>query len=157
MQVNGHVQRLRALENRPEALVVDVHALLADQGEAVHHRALETELRHGALQLIGRGFGVWRGQCGERGEARWVGFDRLLQPVVGANGQRHCDIGGEPVGRRRALRQHLEVDAGLVHLPQAQFPEVEKAFTQLGRAALSGGEVGRHLGVPVVLLERDDA
>src|SRR3954454_15183921 len=51
VQVDRHVERLGARENRPIALVVDELAL----SEAVDHRALEAELLDAARKLIRRG------------------------------------------------------------------------------------------------------
>jgi hypothetical protein len=54
MQIDRHVERLRALVDRPEPLVVEKHVI----GEPVQHGALEAELAHGALELVGGGLRI---------------------------------------------------------------------------------------------------
>src|SRR4249920_3712755 len=55
------------------------------------------------------------------------------------------------------MRQHLQVDAGLVHLLQPPRAEVVQPLEHLRVAHLRAAllEVARYLGVPVMLLERD--
>ena len=54
------------------------------------------------------------------------------------------------------MGEHLHVDAGLVHLLDAQRAEIEQALVGLARApGFDAGEMGGHLRVPVVLLDGD--
>ena len=56
------------------------------------------------------------------------------------------------------MREHLHVDAGLVHLLEAQLAEVVQPLAHLRVARLGAAllEVRRDFGVPVMLFERDD-
>ena len=54
MQIDRHVERLRALEDRPVFLVVEETAPRV----AVDHRALEAEFLHAALELVGGASGA---------------------------------------------------------------------------------------------------
>ena len=96
------------------------------------HRALEAELGHRALELVGGGLRIGRGQHGEALEPVGVRADDLVQPVVGAARERHRGLGVEALRGGRAVRQHLHVDAGLVHLLQAQLAEVVQPLAMLG-------------------------
>ena len=54
------------------------------------------------------------------------------------------------------MREHLDVDAGLVHFLEAQRAEIEQLLDlQPGRAGLAAGKGLGELLVPIVLLERD--
>ncbi len=151
MQVDRHVERLRALEDRPEALVVKKDAV----GEPVDHRAFETELG-GALELVGRRLRVAGGQRREGGEAFRVGGDDRIEPVVDAAGQRDRFRTGKFLCRRRAVGQDLHVDPGRVHLLDPQLAHVIKPLQHLRIArAFAADELRGQFLVPVVLLERD--
>ncbi len=82
MQVDRDIEGLRALEDRPEPLVVEEGAV----GESVDHRPLEAELR-GTLELIGGRLGVARRQRRKGSEALGVCLHGGMQPVVDAPGQ----------------------------------------------------------------------
>ena len=152
MQVDRHVELFGARIDRPEPLVVEEFAV----GHAVQHGALEAELGDAALELVGRGRRIVGRQAREGGEARRIGGDRRMQPVVDPARQRHRDVGGDLLRRRRAVGEHLHVDAGLVHLLDAQRAEIEQALVGLARPpGFDAGEMGGHLRVPVVLLDRD--
>ena len=86
--------------------------------------ALEAELGHGALELVGGGLRIGGRQRREGGEALRMRGDRRVQPIVDAPRQRDRVGAGELLRRGRAMREHLHVDAGLVHLLEAQLAEV---------------------------------
>ena len=116
MEIERHVERLGALEDRPEALVVEEHAV----AQPVHHGADEAVLRHDALEFVGGRLGLGRRQRAERGKARGIGRHRRGEPVVDAARQHRPFVGVQALRRGRAVRQHLEIDAGLVHVLDAE-------------------------------------
>ncbi len=124
----------------------------------MHHRAFETQARHRALELIGRRLRIRRGQHRERGEAAVRFVDDLLQPVVRRARDRGRGLGIEALRRRRGVRQHLQVDAGFVHLADAQRADIVEPLAQRRIARFGPGllEMARHLGIEVVLFECDD-
>ena len=130
MQIDRNVEPLGALEDRPEALVVEEDAVC----QAVDHGALEAEL-DGAFELVGGGRGIARRQRCEGGEAPGMRGNRGIEPVVDAPGQLDRDIGGDLLRGGRAVREHLHVDPGLVHLLDAQFAEVVETFRRCRRRA----------------------
>ena len=153
MEVDRHVELLGALVDRPELLVVEEHAA----GQAVHHRALEAELGHGALELVGGGLRIVGRQRREGREALGMGGAGRGEPVVDAAHQRGRAVGRQLLRRGRAVRDHLHVDAGLVHLLDAQRAEIEQPLHLRPGPAGFETDVGLgHLGVPVVLLDGDD-
>jgi len=126
-------------------------------GHAVQHRALEAERGDAAFELVGRGSGIVGGQRREGGETGRMSADCLVQAVVDAPRQRHRDVGWNFLRRRRAMGQHLDVDAGLVHFRKAQRAEIEQAPVRLARPSrFDAGEMARHFRIPIVLLDRDD-
>ena len=120
MEIDRHVELLGALVDRPVFLEVEEFAVR----HAVHHGALEAELGDGALEFVGGGLRVGGRQRCEGGEALRIGRADLGEAVVDLAGQIGGDIGRQLLGRRRAMRQHLDVDAGLVHLLEAQAAEI---------------------------------
>ena len=116
MEIDRHVQRLGTLEDRPELPFIMETAV----GQAMDHRALEAKLRHRALQLVGGGLRVGCRQRGEAGKADRMRAHRRRQPVVGLPRQAHRGLRiGHLLHRRRGVRDHLQVDAGLVHFLDA--------------------------------------
>ncbi len=152
MQIDRQIELLGAGVDRPEALVVEEDAV----GEAVQHCAFEAELRR-ALEFVGGRFRDRGRQRSEGGEAVGPAGDERVQPVVDAAGERHSDAGGKLLRRRRAVREHLHVDAGFVHPLEADALEVAQAVRQLGGADRLGATIGLdQLIVPVVFLDGDD-
>ena len=152
MQVDRHIELFGALVDRPEPLVVLERVVR----EPMDHGALEAEL-DGAFELVGGGRRIARGQRREGAEALRVGRDHGVEPVVDAARQRDRSVAAELLGRRRAVGEHLHVDADFVHLLEAPFAEIVE--TLLGVAAARRFDAGKGLGqfgIPVVLLERDD-
>ena len=153
MEIDRHVELLGALVDRPEFLEVEKFAVR----HAVQHGALEAELGHRALELVGGGLRVDGGKRGEGGEALGVGRADLGEAVVDLPRQVGGDVGTKLLRRRRAMREHLDVDAGLVHLLEAQAAEIEEPLVGLVAAAGFGaGEMLGQFRVPVMLLDGDD-
>ncbi len=154
MQVERHVERLGALEDRPEALVVEKHAAC----QPVHHGALEAELGHRAFEFVGRRLGVGGRQHRKAGEAVGMGAHGLGEAVVGAARKAHRERGIlDPLHRRRAVRQHLHVDPGRVHLGDAALPDIVEARDDVRPAGrVHAGDVRLHLGIEIVLFKSDD-
>ncbi len=151
MNVDRHVERLRPLKNGPEALVVDEQTL----GEAVNHRAFHIEPSHTAFELVGRGYRIDGREGSECGEALRIRAHGLVQTIVRALRERDGDLRVHEVHSRRAVRQHLNVDAGFIHFADALRAEILEPGAQ--RRSLFGFAVMRgDLGVEVVLLDRDD-
>jgi hypothetical protein len=156
MDVNRHVERLGALVDRPEALIVMEDAV----GQAVDHRTLETELGHGAFELVGRGARIGSRQGRKGGEAVGMRAHRLVEPVVDAVRERHAPRRVDRLQSRDRMRQYLKVDAAFVHLPEAKGAEIGQPFLEAA-CATGGAEAGTageppQLGILVVLFERDD-
>jgi len=108
----------------------------------VQHRPLEAKLPGGALKFVGSRLRHRCRQRSERGEAIAVGADDRRQPVVDAAGQRSRSLSRQFLGRWRAVREHLNVDAGLVHLLDADAGEIVEPDRLLARAAGFGSGVG---------------
>ena len=123
----------------------------------MHHGALHAELGHRALELVGRRLGIVRRQRREGGEALRIGGAGRREPVVDAANERRRAVGRQLLRRRRAVRDHLHVDADLVHLLEPQRAEIEQPVHLRSRPAGLQPDVGLgQLGVPVMLLDRDD-
>ncbi len=150
VDVDRHVQRLRPLVDRPEPLVVVKEAA----GQAVDHRALEAELGDGALQFVGRGARIGGRQHGEPGEAVGMGAHRRVEAVVDATRQRHAGCGIDRLQSRDRMRQDLQVDAGFVHLLEAQRAQIVEPLDNV--AAGAGAAEPLHLGIEVMFFQSDD-
>ena len=153
VHVERHVERLRPLENRPEPLVVEKQPV----GQPVYQRALEAELGNRALQLVGRRLRIGSGDCGESGEPVGMRADRFVEPVIGAARQPDGGLGIQLLQSRIGMRQHLQIDAGLVHFPQPQLADIVETLDdprRIGR--VQPGDMPLHLRVEVMLLQRDD-
>ena len=151
MYIYRYVQRLRALEDRPEALVVDEKPAR----KPVNHRAFHPELRHAALELVRGGFRIGRRQRRERLKARRVAAHSVVQAIVRATREAHRELRLHEMRPRRRVRKHLHVDAGVVHLLQPLRAEVLQPLSQL-RPRFVGTIVGDDLAVEVVLFDGDD-
>jgi len=96
-------------------------------------------------------------KCREGCKTLRVGGTDLGEPVVDLAGQVGRDVGAEFLGRRGAVRQHLNVDAGLVHFLEAQAAEVEKPLVGLvAPSRLRPCEMLGKFRVPIVFFDRDD-
>ena len=153
MQVDRHVERLRALKDRPEPLIVEEEPV----GQPVDHGTLEAELGDRALELVGRGLGIGGGERCKGGKPIRVGSHRFIKPVVGAARQWHCGLAVELLQPRHRMRQHLQIDAGLVHLPQSQFAEIVEALHRRRCGdRVQAARMPLHLGIVVMLLQGND-
>ena len=120
----------------------------------MHHRALEAEPGYGAFELVGRRLRIGGRQHRKTGEPVGMGAYRLREPIVGAARQPHGEFRVEPLHRRRAMRQHLHVDAGGVHLGDPALADVVEAGRDIGLPRdIGAGDMGLHLGVQVMLFE----
>jgi hypothetical protein len=108
---------LGAFEDWPKPFVIEEGAVR----EPVNHRALETELGR-AFELVRRRLGIAGGQRCEGSKAPWVGSNNHMQTVIDPPGQLDSLRAGELLCRGRTVREDLHIDAGLVHLAQAQLP-----------------------------------
>ena len=153
MQIDRHVELFGARINRPEFLVVEEGAV----GEAVQHGALEAEFFHAALELVGSRLGHRGRQAGEGGEALRILGDLGVQAIVDAPRERGRGFGRQFLRRRRAERDHLHVDADVVHLLDAQRAEIVQPLLLLARPAGFAADVSlRQFLVPVMLFDGDD-
>ena len=152
MHVQRHVQGLGALEDGPESLVVEEHAV----GQPMDHGALKPQLGNRAFQLVGGSLGVGGRQGCEGGKPVGVCGDRLSEAIVGVAGQPHGGLRVQTLGRRRAMRDHLDVDTRLVHLLEAELAEVIQAAASLRRPTFRAVEGRRQLAIIVVLFKGDD-
>ena len=88
--------------------------------------------------------------------AGFAGDDRV-QPVVDAARQGGGGFGRQFLRRRRAVRDHLNVDAGFVHFLDAERAEIVQPLVLLAGPAGFAAAIG--LGeflVPIMLLDCDD-
>jgi len=122
----------------------------------MQHGALEAE-RSRAFELVGGGFGHGGGERGESGEARRIAGNDFMQPVVDAPRDGGGGIGGKFLRRRRAVREHLDVDSRFVHFFEPQGPEIFEPRILLARpAGLAAGKGLFQLVVPVMLFDGND-
>ena len=102
-------------------------------------------------------FGSFEGSAAKAAKRFGIGGAGRREPVVDAANQRGRAFGRQLLRRRRAVRDHLHVDAGLVHLLEAQRAEIEQPVHLRSGPAGFQPDVGLgQLGVPVMLLDRDD-
>ena len=66
-----------------------------------------------------------------------MGTHCLIEPIVDAARQRNGGFRIEILEPRHRMRQHLQVDSGLVHFLQAQFADIVEACTVAGAAIAS--------------------
>src|SRR5262249_18816995 len=126
-------------------------------GEPVDHRALEAVRADAAFELVGCRRRIDRRQRREAGEAGGMLGDRRREPVVDPPGERDRIVTAELLRRPRTMRDQLDVDPGLVHLLDAQVAEIMETLEHLVVArALDPRICRRQLGIPIVLLDRDD-
>jgi len=153
MQIDRHIKLFGARIDRPELPVVDEFAV----GKTVNHGALEAERHDATLQFVGRSLRLGGRQRRKARKPRRMRRNRLMQPVVDAPRQRDRDVGADFLRGRRAVGQHLDVDAGIVHFLEPQRAEIIETPLRLpGPAGFDAGEMRRQLGVPIVLLNRDN-
>ena len=124
----------------------------------MNHAALEAVFGDTAFELVRSPFGIGRRKRGKSGVAAGMPLDRFLQPVVRSFGKRNRSFGIEALNRRRALRQHLHVNPGFVHLADAAIIDiVETVADRCAGKALLFAETGRNLRIEIMFFQRDDA
>ena len=133
MQIDRHIERFGALQDRPEERVVEIAAAMV----AVDDRALEA-VADRAFQFVGGLPGAAIGN----GQGRQSASDAFSPPRRGnrslrarsrsASASSNCSTPG-------IERQHLHIDAGGVHLGHAPVADIAKLFEELGAAAAGLG------------------
>src|SRR5262249_29263530 len=87
----------------------------------------------------------------------WIFGDDLMQAIVDAARDRSGAVGGKFLGRRGAVREHLDVDASLVHFFEPQRAEIFKPRILLaGPAGLAADKRLFQFVVLVMLSDRND-
>ena len=76
-------------------------------------------------------FGSLVGSAAKAAKRLRMRGDRGVEPIVDPPCQRDRVVAGELLRRGRAMREDLHVDAGLVHLLEAQLAEVMQALEHL--------------------------
>jgi hypothetical protein len=153
MHVERHVERLRPLEDRPEPFVVEKKPV----GQTVHQRALEAQFGDRPFEFVGGSFRIRSGKRSKGREPVGVGADLLVEPVVGAVRQPDGGLRVELLQTGVGMRQHLHVDAGLVHFSEAQVADIVEPLDdprRIGRLLADG--VTLHLGIEIMLLQGND-
>jgi hypothetical protein len=84
-----------------------------------------------------------------------MALHRLIKPVVGAARQGRPGFGIDRLQSGNRMRQDLQIDAGLVHLADAQRAEIIEPFDDIATRAGTAAQLF-DLGVLVMLFERDD-
>src|SRR5258708_21849393 len=123
MEVDRHIELVCTFKNRPELLAVKELA----GGQSMNHRPLETVPGNNPFKLVGGSRRVAGGERPEGSKPVRLGFHKGGKPIVHA-----FDDGGSLFTSKLlcgwcAMRKHLDVDAGFVHLPQTHLAEIEKS------------------------------
>ncbi len=159
MDVYGHVQLCGSQENRPEAFVIDNIKTRAWK----NHCADEAKLINAAAQFVRCGRGIGRRQGRERGEAIGLSLHHIRQIIVGITSERDCQACRKLLDTGCRNRQHLEIDAHLIHAGQPLLPDIQQPAICCRFVAPAGDgliiarmEQGfAKLGWPSVLFDRD--
>ncbi len=151
MDIDRHIELGGPFPDRPEPLIIVKDAA----GHAVDHRAFEAELGDGALQFVGRGARIGGRHHGEGGKTIRVALNRLMKPVIGPARQRRPGFGVDRLQSGDRMRQDLQIDAGLIHLADAQRAEIVEPLDDITTSPGTAAEL-LDLGVEVMLFERDD-
>ncbi len=157
MQVDGDAERLRALPEHIEFRTF----VVAPQGVAIDHCALEAILDDGAFQLTGGGSGILQSHVGEGSEASRMACHALDQELVVLARPAHGVVAiclGLHAGH--CLRQHDVLDVPRVHFSKALIIEVSQLGIELGdeiggeRSGVFSGVLAESWGGEV-LFQRD--
>src|SRR6185437_12633533 len=150
MEVNRYIELLGAFVDRPELLEVEKLAIR----HAVQHRALESELGNGAIELVSGGLRIDGRQGGKGGKTLGIGRANLGKSIIDLTGEAGGDVSSELLGGRRAVREHLDVDACRIHLLEAQAAEIKEPFVRfVAPASFRTGEMLGQFRIPVVFLD----
>lgn len=84
-----------------------------------------------------------------------VALNCFMEPVIGAARQGRPGFGVDRLQSWDRMRQDLQIDAGLVHLADAQRAEIVEPFDDIATRAGTAAEL-LDLGVLVMLFERDN-
>ncbi len=137
MDVDRHVQGLGGLEDRPELLVVQIFVV----GVGADDHALQPQLGHPPLDLLGGGGRVLGRAGGEGGEAVRALGDLLGDPVVGEGGEAYRLVLVHDLHARRGQRQDLHVDARGVHVGEALIAHIGHAVADEGGAGAGAAQI----------------
>src|SRR5262249_59588039 len=127
MEMDRTVKFLGTPVYRPEFLEVEDLPFR----HAVQHCPLEADFGDRAFEFVRRGLGVGGWKRGEGSKALGVRCADLGQTIVNLACEFGCDIGTELLGGWCAMRKDLDIDAGLVHLPETQAPLVIEPLVRL--------------------------
>ena len=128
MHVDRHVERRGALEDRPEVLLVEKRPWLSPWIMAPLKPSRVTHRSSSAADALGSAVGSTA-----KPAKRVGGTAQAVQAIVDDARHLDRDAGVEPPRRRRVVRQHLDVDAGLVHLLDAGVGQVLQARSERRR------------------------
>ena len=111
-----------------------------------------------ALKLVGRRGRIdWSAAPRRPANRVGIGLDDGGEPVVDAPRRIRPRVAAELLRRRRSVREHLDVDAGLVHRLEAPLADIlEARHHRRWRAGVAARKGRDQLVVGVVLLQRDD-
>ena len=153
VQIKRHVERLGALEDRPESTIIEKQAI----AQSMHHCPLEAESGDGAFQFVRRRLGICCRQHREGGETVWMRAHGLAEPVIGGAGQPDREFRIRNfLDRGRAVRQNLDINPGRVHFGNSTLADIFQPCCDTGPAgSISSGDMLLHLGIEVVLFKRD--
>ena len=84
-----------------------------------------------------------------------MALHRLMEPVIGTARQGRPSFGVNRLQSGDRMRQHLQIDAGLVHLADPQRAEIVEPLDDITTGAGTAAEL-LDLGVLVMLFKRDD-
>ncbi|MNE23354.1 hypothetical protein D3C80_1166060 [compost metagenome] len=137
VQIDGRVQSLGRLEDRPELLIIQIFAL----GVGIDDHPVQAQLRDAPLDLFRRGFGILGRTGGQPGVARGMAPDRVRQPVVGVGGKTHGLVPGHRLDARRGQGQDSHVHPRRVHMRQTAVVHIRQTVPDMAAAGAVGAEI----------------
>ena len=136
MQIDRHVERLGARQNRRVERIVEIAAAIV----AVDVGALEAEFTHAARQFIGGGLRRAGRQRGEAGETLGVLAHGGGEQIVGVARKGDGVVAVQLLGAGIIQRQHLHRDAGFVHGGDAAIADIGELGESRGGAFAAGAQ-----------------
>ena len=157
MEIDRNSKMSGGLKDREEARIVKKKTI----GGAIEESAVKSKACDTALQLSRRRGGRLQGQRGKSAKTGGMGTHRLGEFIVDIVGQRTRRIRIERIEAHRGEREHLEIDAGLIHVGNPSSAEVEELgvqFSKLRASSLAIGSGGVQEGLGnEVFFKRDGA
>ena len=126
---------------------------------AVGHATHEAKLADRAVEFVGRRLGLAQRHCGEGAETLRIDRNLIGDPRVELAGVGDTFSPGQALNAGRHGRQHLHVDAGLVHVCDAPGPQVEEfgsAPPARKEALVAGAVESLKLACREVLFQSDE-